>query len=252
MVRNVQNAVHGGVAHVDVGRSHIDLGAQRLCAVGELAVLHALEEIEVFLDRAVAPRTVLARFGQRAAVFAHLVLREVVDVRLAVLDELDRQLVALVEVGRAETQLIPFEAEPVNIFLDRLDVFDVLLGGVRVVEPQIAGAAVFLGDAEVHGQRLCVTDMQIAVRFGRKARFHAAVHCFQVFFDKFFNEVFAPFFHCGFLPVGDMLRTYFPILTIYYNAHFLFSQDAKRIFSKNPYRFDAPAQTNGAGRPAKI
>ena len=40
-------------------------------AVGELAVFHACEQVEVFFDAAVAVRAVFTRFGQRAAVFAH-------------------------------------------------------------------------------------------------------------------------------------------------------------------------------------
>ena len=75
MVRDVQDAVHRGIAHVDVRARHVDLCAKRFRSVRELAVFHALEEIEVFLDGPVAPRAVRARLGQRAAVFAHLVLR---------------------------------------------------------------------------------------------------------------------------------------------------------------------------------
>ena len=39
----MQDAVHHRVAHIEVGRRHVDLGAQNLGAVGELARLHALE-----------------------------------------------------------------------------------------------------------------------------------------------------------------------------------------------------------------
>jgi hypothetical protein len=41
-------------------------------AVGELAGLHAAEQVEVLVDAAIAERAVLARLGQRAAVGAHL------------------------------------------------------------------------------------------------------------------------------------------------------------------------------------
>ena len=57
-------------------------------AVGELARLHAREEVEVFFDRAIAIRAVLAGLGQSAAILADLVGGEVVDVRLAGLDQL--------------------------------------------------------------------------------------------------------------------------------------------------------------------
>ena len=55
------------------GRGHVDLGAQRARAVGELAARMRCEEVEVLRDAAVAIGAVLAGLGQRAAVFADLV-----------------------------------------------------------------------------------------------------------------------------------------------------------------------------------
>ena len=52
----VDDAVHDRVAEQHVGVGHVDLGAQDLFAVGEFALLHALEQVEVLLDGAVAPR----------------------------------------------------------------------------------------------------------------------------------------------------------------------------------------------------
>ena len=43
---------------------------------------------------------------------------------------------------------------------------DVFLGRVRVVETQVAGAAAFSRNAEVQADRLGVSDVQVAVRFG--------------------------------------------------------------------------------------
>ena len=60
------------------GRSHVDLRAQNPRSVGELPGPHALEQIQVLFDGAVAVRAVFARLGQRAAVFANLVCRKVV------------------------------------------------------------------------------------------------------------------------------------------------------------------------------
>src|SRR5262249_19825356 len=70
---------------------------------------------------------------------------------------------------------VPGEAEPADVFLDRVDVLDVFLGRIGVVETQVAGAAVLLRDAEVEADRLGMADVQVAVRFRRKARRHPAV-----------------------------------------------------------------------------
>ena len=56
----VEDAVHDGIAHVEVRRRHVDFGAQRAGAVGEFAGLHAREEIEIFFDGAIAIGALLA------------------------------------------------------------------------------------------------------------------------------------------------------------------------------------------------
>ena len=83
MIR-VQDAVHDRVAHVHVRRRHIDLGAQHARPVGEFAVLHALEQIEIFLNRSVAVRAFFAGLGQRAAILADLVRAQIIDIGFAV------------------------------------------------------------------------------------------------------------------------------------------------------------------------
>ena len=86
-VRRVQDPVEHRVAQVDVARGHVDLRAQHPGSVRELALAHAREEVEVLLDRAVAPGAVPARLGERPAVLPDLVRRQVVHVGLARPDE---------------------------------------------------------------------------------------------------------------------------------------------------------------------
>ena len=71
-MRRVEDAIEHRIAQIDIARRHVDLGAQHARAVGKLARAHAAEQIEVFLDAAVAERAVLAGLGQRAAVDADL------------------------------------------------------------------------------------------------------------------------------------------------------------------------------------
>ena len=67
----MQDAVHHRIAHVQVRRGHVDLGAQHARAVGKLAGAHALEQVEILFDRAIAIGAVLAGLGQRAAILAN-------------------------------------------------------------------------------------------------------------------------------------------------------------------------------------
>ena len=133
------------------------------------------EQIEVFLDRAVAVGAVLARLGQRAALLANLIGGQIADVGLAGLDQLHGPFVELVEIiGRVEQPVFPIAAQPADIFDDRIDVLRFFLRRIGVVEPQVALAAELLGEAEIQVDRLGVADVQIAVRLRRKARVHAA------------------------------------------------------------------------------
>ena len=102
--------------------------------------------------------------------------RQIADVGLAGLDELDGPLVQLVEVvGGVEEAVFPVEAEPADVLHDGIDVLLLFLFGVGVVEAEIGLAAEFRGEAEIQADRFGVADVQIAVRLRRKARVHAAV-----------------------------------------------------------------------------
>ena len=169
-VGRVQDPVEHRVAQVDVGRGHVDLRPEHPGAVRKLARAHALEQVEALVDRAVAPGAVRARLGEGAAVRADLVGREVVDVGLAVSDQVDGPVVELLEVvGGVVEMLAPVEAEPADVLLDRVDVLLLFLDRVGVVEAQVAAAAELLGDPEVQRDRLRVADVQVAVRLGREA-----------------------------------------------------------------------------------
>ena len=130
---------------------------------------------QVLLDRPIAVRAGPARLGQRAAVGAHLVGGQAVDVRQAALDQVDRVSVERLEVVRGVERLAaPNESQPPDVFLNGLDVLDVFLGRVGVVESQIAGAAELGRDAKIQADRLGMTDVQIAVRLRGKPRGHTS------------------------------------------------------------------------------
>jgi hypothetical protein len=71
-------------------------------------------------------------------------------------------------VGGVVEMLAPVEAEPADVFLDRIDVLLLFLDRVRVVEAQVAAPAELLGDPEVERDRLRVADVEVAVRLGGK------------------------------------------------------------------------------------
>ena len=64
----------------------------------ELACPHALEEVEVFSDRAVPIGAFPAGLGQRSAMLADFIGGQAVDIRLSVFDQLNRVLIELSEI----------------------------------------------------------------------------------------------------------------------------------------------------------
>src|SRR5215813_1044982 len=169
LMRGLANPIHDRIAQVDVAARHVDLRAERLASVGELARAHAAEEIEALADRAIPEGRRPPGLGQRAARFAHLLHALIVHIRLARDDELLRPAVQLLEIVAGVIEVwAPVEAEPSHVVHDGVDVFLALLGGVRVIEAQVATTAVITRESEVDADSLGVPDVQVTVRLGRK------------------------------------------------------------------------------------
>ncbi len=106
---------------------------------------------------------------------ANRIAGQVTDVGFARLDELDRPLEELFEIVRGIERLpVPLKAEPADILLDGLNVLLVFLGGIRVVVPQVALAAVLERQAEIEADAFGVANVQVAVRLRWKPRVDAA------------------------------------------------------------------------------
>ena len=205
----VTDAVNDGVAHIDVGRRHINLGAQHLFPVRELARSHSAEKVEVFLDAAVSVRALLARLRERTARGAYLLRREVTHIRLARLDEGHGAVVHTLEIiGRVENS-VPLEPQPADVLFYALHILDVLFDGVGVVETEIAFAAEFFLYAEIDADGLRVAYVKITVGFGRKARDNLVVLSrAQVVADDVFDEI------RGFGNASVFVHTIFPPIFI--------------------------------------
>ena len=171
---DVLDAVDGRVAHIHVRACQVDLGAQRLFAVGKLARAHTAEEVKVFFRRAVAVGAGAAGLaGVVAAVLLHLLAGQVVHIGLALLDELLGVLVAALKIITAvENAAVRLSTQPFQVLQDTLHVLVTLAGGVRVVKAQVEQAAVVLGDGIVDEDRLGGADVQVAVRLRREAGMH--------------------------------------------------------------------------------
>ncbi|GIX61052.1 uncharacterized protein BcabD6B2_04870 [Babesia caballi] len=170
-VGRANNAIQDWVTHVHVARRHVDLSAQQAVAVGEGAVAHLLEEVEVLLHAAVAVGRLASGLGDAAARLADLLDALVVHVGQALLDELDGPVVQLLEVVGGEVEVLaPVVAQPAHVVLDGLNVHGLLGGRVGVVEAHVRAPAEHLRELEVEADGLGVADVQVTVGLGREAR----------------------------------------------------------------------------------
>ena len=176
VVLRMQDTVDHRVPQVEIRGSHVDLGAKHARAVREFTLPHAFEEVQVLLYRTIAIRAVPARLGQGAAVFPNLVGGQIAYIRLSGLDEVYRVIMKRLEVIRGiEHPVVPVETEPPDILDDRVHILHFFLGGIRIVEPEIAQPVIIAGEAKIQADGLGVTDMEIAVGLGRKPGVDPAV-----------------------------------------------------------------------------
>ena len=94
-------------------------------------------------------------------------------------------------IGSVVHPIVPVEAEPTHVPLDRFFKLDCFFTGIRVVETQVAKTVIFSRHAKVQTYRFRMADMQIAVRFGRKSRVYTAaiLICFDIFGHALPNKV---------------------------------------------------------------
>jgi len=97
--------------------------------------------------------------------------------------------VALSHWERARAKV--FAGEPLHIFDDRLNILGFLFGGIRVIEPEREGSAIFLCQTVIETDAFGVSDVEVSIRLRRKSGgdFSAVLIVFEVFLDDLFDEV---------------------------------------------------------------
>ena len=164
VMRGVNYAVDSGITHIHIGACHIYLCSEGTASVGELAVSHAAEQIEVLLGSSVSVGALLTCLGKRSSVLAHLLCVKVANVCLAVHNELFCILIALIKVVRAvENATVGSCSQPSQVLIDGLNVLHVLLSRVGIVIAKVELTAVLLSRLIVYEYSLCRADVEISV-----------------------------------------------------------------------------------------
>ena len=170
VVVGMPNSVEHGVAHIDIGRGHVDLRAKDMAAIGKVSLSHGAKEFEA-LGLWTSPKWgVSAGLCECAAKKANVVRGLGVHIGMARLNECLCKLIQLFEVVAGKVMVrTPVESEPTHRLLDGIDKLLVFFCGVGVVEPKMTAAGIALGQAKVQADGFGVAEMEIAIGLGRKA-----------------------------------------------------------------------------------
>src|SRR5437667_1495312 len=158
------------IAEPDVRRFHVNLRPQSVSVIREFPGFHPAKQIEIFVDQAVAKRTLLSN----PPIFVRLLGRHVVDIRLTLMHKIDSELVELVEIIRsverrtADIFVRPTVDQPAHVRHDGIDILGFFFCGISVVHSYVANAAELARNPEIETDRFRVADMEITVRLRRK------------------------------------------------------------------------------------
>src|SRR6266487_763994 len=80
MSRLMDDAIHYRITHVEVRVCHINLRAQDARAIGEFTILHALQQVEIFLYTAVSIGRLFPWLRKGAAIHAYFLRTLVIHI----------------------------------------------------------------------------------------------------------------------------------------------------------------------------
>ena len=208
----VLDSVENRIAEHHVRAGHVNFGTKHLGSVRIHAGLHLPENAEVLLHAPVPVRALSSRLVHSTAACAYFFLSLVIDVCQTLAYHFLGPFVKLVEVVGSIFLLVPLESEPLDILLDRVNVFGILLGRICVIEPEIGLSAIFLGKTEIQADALRMSKMKVTVRLRRESR-QNAVHFsgFEVGFNDFLKEIEFSRLSCLFLHFFHLLNSVFSI-----------------------------------------
>ena len=188
----VKNAIDNWISHIQIWRCHIDFCSKHARAILEFSCPHTFKQVQVFFNRTISIRAILARLCQGAAVLSDLICAKVAHVRLTVFYELNSIFMELLKVVRCiKLPILPIESKPPDVLFDRFHIFYLLLAWIGVIKSQVTNAPKLLGKPKIEADRFGVSNMQIAIGFRWKSRMNPPFIfvCLQVFGYDISNKV---------------------------------------------------------------
>ena len=187
----IDNAVDDRVAEVDVGRSHVNLGAEAVRTFSEFTSAHATEEIEVFFYATIAIGGETAGFLRDATISLPLLLGEFAHIGLTATNQFLGNLPHGVKHIASVEELVPLVTQPGDILLQLLHELISFLRRVRIVHTQVALTIEVARHTKVHPHSLRVANVDPTIGFGRKTGHYGTVilTSSEVFFNPLTQKV---------------------------------------------------------------
>ena len=136
MMMCVDDTVKKRITEKHVRMSHVDLRTKHLLSVSILSCLHLTEELEILLYASVAVRALRSRHLDCTTACTDLLLSLVIDICESLPDKFLRPLIKLVEIIRCISFVLPFEAEPLDIFvmLSQQNIYSTVNAAMRYID----------------------------------------------------------------------------------------------------------------------
>ena len=167
------DAVNGGVAHIDIGRGHINFRAEHRCTICEIASAHVTKPRQVVRCTARAEGTIHTGFTKVATVDAHLFCALFIDIRMTCFNQTFSGRIHEIKVI-ARLVLVqcavcfPRKPEPMHGIQNGIDVFGIFFFWIGVVKAQVANAAIVTSQSEIDANAFGMSYVQVAVGLWRK------------------------------------------------------------------------------------
>jgi hypothetical protein len=175
VMRSFDDAIDDGVTEVHIGGGHVDFGTQRHGTFVELAVVHTDEEVKGLVCRSFAERRGSTGLCGRPFLERDELGGLWVDVGESLFNESAGEVKELREVVGGVDDMLHVEAKPGDVVDDGIDELGVLARGIGVIESEHADTAVLVSNTEVEADGFGVSDVEVAIGFGREASLDASV-----------------------------------------------------------------------------
>mmetsp|Transcript_44832 Transcript_44832/g.51806 ORF Transcript_44832/g.51806 Transcript_44832/m.51806 type:complete len:213 (-) Transcript_44832:734-1372(-) len=180
-MRSVLDSVSNRISHSSVLVLHVEFESEHSLTFLIHTHSHSIEELEVFFNGSVSPRTV----ELLVSVLFHFSLSLMADISISLLDELNSTVVEVLEIVRSIGDFERLVAQPVAVFLDAINVLDTFFLRVSVIKSQIGVSAVFRSQSEVESHSFSMTDVNVTIWLWRESGKDLSAGCLQMLLQDF-------------------------------------------------------------------